>query len=154
MWTVTKALLLSLLNCLTGPAGSGSSLGPFQNVWAGLFLGATPPLTPDTNMSQIVEATYHGYARQLIVWYPPFIEATGPYAIEGHSMIFMPTDAAVPNVIAGVFVASAPVGGTYLMGQLLLPASMPLNDPTQAIVYDPIFSLPFSHIYGGADVTN
>jgi hypothetical protein len=154
MWTVTEYLLnLCLLSAYTG-GGSSACIGPLEGVYVGLFTSPTPPLTQKTNLAGITEAAYDGYARQLVQWYPPFISFSGPYLLEGRSLIFTPTDSTNPQSITGVFLADAPTGGHYLAGLMLSPNNVPLTGPSQSMVVDAEFSLPFSPIYGGPDVKN
>jgi hypothetical protein len=154
MWVVTKYMLELMLLELAEIASSLSALGPLDVVYVGLATAPTPPPTNVTKMSDITEATYTGYARQLVVWYPPFIEAAGPYALEAHSMNFNPLDAVTPNTITGVFLADSLTGGNYLCGMSLGANAVPLPDSTRSMIVDAVFSLPFTNTYGGPDVSN
>lgn len=154
MWVVTKYLLNLMLLELAEQTGSGASLGPLFGCYVGLETAPTPPPSADTKMSDVTEATYTGYARQLVVWYPPFIQAVGPYALEGHSMNFQPSDGVTPNVITGVFLADALTAGRYLCGMSLGSVAVPLPDASTSMIVDAVFSLPFLQSYGGPDVSN
>lgn len=154
MWVMTAYLLNLLLLAFKGTAGSSGSIGPFQTCWVGLLVNPTPQLSSATKLSDVTEASYPGYARQLVVWYPPFISAEGPYLLEGHSQIYTPTAFGSPQNITGVMICDAPVGGNYLCGTLTTPTVYPLTDPTQSMIVDPEISLPFTSIYGGPDVSN
>jgi hypothetical protein len=154
MWIATRYLLNLMLMELAEQTGSGASLGPLFNCYVGLSTAPTPPPTSITHMSDITEANYTAYARQLVVWYPPFIQAAGPYALEGHSLNFQPSDGVTPNVITGVFLADALAGGNYLCGLSLGAVPVPLPDSSRSMIVDAVFSLPFLPVYGGPDVSN
>ncbi len=154
MWTVTIGFLQALLAQLAEYQASGSFTGALENVWFGLGLAPTPAPTPQTTLANVTEANYTGYSRQLVQWYPPFLSAAGPFQLEGHSLKFTPADAVTPNVITFAFLATAQVGGTYLMGTLLPGNGVPLQSALQSLVADAIFSLPFTQVYGGPDVSN
>ena len=154
MWVVTKYMLALMLSELAEIAGSGSSLGPLAGCYVGLVTAPTPAPTNITKMSDVTEATYTGYARQLVVWYPPFIQAIGPYALEGHSLNFQPVDGETPNVITGVILCDSLTGGNYLCGMTLGAVPVPLPDQTRSLIVDAVFSLPFTQTYGGPDVSN
>lgn len=154
MWTVTIAFLSLVLDQLAANGISVSSAAALQGLYFGLGIAPTPTPTPTTQMSDIVEATYTGYARQAVTWYPPFIEASGPFLLEGHSLKFTPLDAVTPNVITFAFLADALTGGKYLMGTLLPSSGIPLPGPLSSAIADPAFSLPFDQVYGGPELTN
>jgi hypothetical protein len=154
MWVMTSAVLKLLLLALSEPAGSSGFSGPFAACYVGLLIDPTPDLTSNTVLADVTEASYDGYARQLVVWYPPFISSEGPYLLEGHSQIYTPTDTTVANNITGVMLCSALTAGQYLCGMLSFPTTYPLTGPTQSMVVDPEISLPFSSIYGGPDLSN
>lgn len=154
MWTVTIAFLSLVLDQLAANGISVSSAAALQGLYFGLGISPTAAPTPTTQMSDITEATYTGYARQLVSWYPPFIEASGPFLLEGHSLKFTPLDAVTPNVITFAFLADALTGGKYLMGTLLPGGGINLGNELQSAIADPAFSLPFTQVYGGPEITS
>jgi hypothetical protein len=154
VWVMTDYVLKLMLLALEQAAGSASFSGPFSSVWVGLLINPTPNLTDKTKLADVTEATFTGYVRQLVVWYPPFISAEGPYLLEGHSQIYTPLDGVTPNNITGVMLCDKQTGGNYLCGMLAFPTVYPLSDPTQSMVVDPEVSLPLTSIYGGPDLSN
>lgn len=150
MWQVTTLFLLRVAQGLI-QAGGGPR-GALNGVWAGLFQQGTPPPTPQMTMAQIVEASYDGYSRQAVVWFPPWISNAGPEQLAAQDVFFVPSDALVANLITGVFIADAFYGGNLLMAALLPVPGVNLGSPSQALKDETIFQLPFNQIYGGPKI--
>lgn len=153
MWTLTYPLLAAIMAAITEHASSGPFNGPLEAVYLGLYIAPTTTIHPNSLLSAITEATYDGYARQEIVWFPTYQDNAGPQALEGQSLYFSPTDATVGNVITGLFLATAETGGVLLAAQALGGIGYPLNGPTSALVVVPAFQLDPTANYGGAYVT-
>jgi hypothetical protein len=152
MWTVTTVLLQAILDAIYGHALPSGLVGPLDAVYVGLYIAPTAPINQNSLLSNITEATYDGYARQEIVWFPTFIDQAGPQTLEGASLFFSPTDATVPNTITGIFIASALTGGVLLAAQALATPGVPLIGPSNALTVVPQFQLPFQQIYGGGQL--
>lgn len=148
LWVPTYSFLLSALNDLIGYDPSSGMSGVLRNIYVGLCIGPTPPFANSSVIGGVTEATYTGYARQEVVWFPPYIDVLGPYAITGANLQFRPTDSMTPNTITGLFLASALTAGTLLLGcQLATPVV--LNDPTEAFTTAPVVQLFNGNQWGG-----
>lgn len=147
MWQTTYALLQRLLLAAIGHGGSPVT-GPLWQVWVGLYQTGTPPVTPQSTMGSIVEATFDGYSRQQASWFPPFESAAGPELLVGQDLFFQPTGSVIPNTITGVFMADAFYGGTLLAGGIAPNGPINVFGPTSAIKIQPQFSLSTNLIYG------
>lgn len=154
MWTLSRIFLGRLMAWLVDLGNSGAPTPPLQIVYLGLYQAPTGTLTPDSVMSAITEANYTGYAREEVVWYPTYIDTTGPQTLEGASSHFAPTGSAVGNVITGVFLADALTGGNLLMSAVLPVPGVPLNGPSTAMTVDAIFQMAYTANYGTPDVTS
>lgn len=152
MWTVCTGFLLACLQALVEHDVSSPFNGPLEAVWLGLYQTGTSPINANSTISDIVEATYDGYARQEIVWSPPFIDLVGPYTLQGASLFFSPTGSTTPNVITGMFLATLVSAGVLLMAQALPGTGVVLDGPSSAFTTVPQFSLPFLQVYGGSQV--
>jgi hypothetical protein len=150
MWQVTYVALLSWLKWLEIAPASAPYDGPLAFVWVGLYQAPTSPILPTSTLASITEATYDGYARQEVVWNPEFISQAGLVTKKGQNMYFSPSDATVPNLITGVFLASALSGGS-LIAAAVAPVPIALNDPTNALFIVPVLSLPSSPVYGSPE---
>jgi hypothetical protein len=146
-WVPTFALLAAMMNDVTESDASSGASGVLRSVYLGLGIAPTPAPASTLLMADITEATYTGYARQPVVWFPPYIDVLGPETLEGISMLFRPTDAVTPNTITTLFIASAITAGTLLLTAACSP-NVNLSDSTFALSAAPLFQLPFSQIYG------
>jgi len=147
MWQVTYAFLMELLAAAVGHGGAPAT-GPLFGAWLGLYQQGTPGVQPNSTMANILEANYDGYSRQQIAWFPPFVSSAGPAELAAQDLFFAPTDANVPNMIAGAFMVSAFYGGVLLAGAPTPSGVIPMVGPTSAIKVQPTFQLPPSLIYG------
>lgn len=151
MWTVTAAFLAQVLADIIG-SGMSPSGGVLGAAWLGLYIAPTTPITPRSTLANITEATYDGYARQEVVWYAPYTDLSGPQTLTGHTLEYAPSDATVPNVITGLFLASAVTGGTLWMAAAQASPGYPLQMPGQAMIVVPQFQLGYGQVYGGPQV--
>lgn len=151
MWQVTAAFLAQILADMVG-SGMSPSGGVLSSAWLGLYVAPTTPITSRSTLVNIIEATYDGYARQEVVWYPPYTDVSGPQTLTGHTLEYAPTDSTVPNVITGLFLASAITGGTLWAGQAQGTPGYPLQMAGQAMVLVPQFQLGYQLVYGGAQI--
>jgi hypothetical protein len=155
MWVVSQTFLQALAAWLIESSSSGATAGPLEAVYCGLYISPTPVLNPKSLLAAITEATYTGYARKLITWFPPYVSSAGPVALEGGALHFSPTDAVTPNNITGVFLADALTAGHLLMSIPWPGIGAPLSDPSQALTVDPFFLLPvIPSVYGAPEMTN
>lgn len=152
MWQVTYAFLFQALTDLVEAIGSGGYAGVLDTAWMGLYIAPTGAIGPQTAMSAITEANYDGYARQRPVWFPPIQSSQGPEVVYGQNLFFSPTDALVVQNILGIFLASAAYGGTLYAGQQVPAPGIQLVGPATGIVVKPVFELPTTLVYGGADI--
>lgn len=84
----------------------------------GVFVGlykATTGINPNMTLADLTEADYTGYARLAgTPWSAdPFISGQRD-TIQGPSCLFRPTGSAVTNLVLGMFLVSANVGGNLL----------------------------------------
>ncbi len=154
MWIFTQYLVGLILAAMQQGTGSSSFFGPLYGCYVGLLIDPTPNLTPTTALADVTEASYGGYARQLVTWYPPYISTTGPYTLDGNSQLYQPSDSVTPQNITGFMLTTALMGGKYLAGFLSNPVTYPMTSPLSAILFDPSVSLPFTLIYGGPYIEN
>lgn len=146
-WVPSFAFLAALMNDAIANDPSSGFLGILKSCWLGLGIAPTPVPSPTMLMSDITEATYTGYARQPIVWFPTFLDVLGPQTIQAANMQFRPTDAVVPNTITTAFIASALTGGTLLLTSALNP-QVNLSSALFAMQASPLFQLAFNANYG------
>jgi hypothetical protein len=154
VWIVMQYFLLLVQSWLIKFPASAPYDGPLGAVYVGLAIAPTAGITWQSTMANITEANYDGYARQEVVWYPPYLAGGGPATLEGQSLHFAPTDATVPNNIIGVFLADAPTGGHLLAFASWPGTGAPMSNPSQALTVDAFFQLPFQLVYGGPEMTN
>lgn len=147
MWVVTYAFLSAVLDALTQASVSAFYEAVLGKTYIGLFIAPTPAPSPQLLLSGITEANYDGYARQPLVWFPPFLDVSGPYVASAQNLHFSPSDALVQNTITGAFIATALSGGLlYMAAAFATP--VPLPSPAYAVNLAPVFQLPFTQIYG------
>lgn len=147
MWQTTTTYLLALLNAAMRGPGAGAA-GPLYQAWVGLFQQGTATPNQGTTLANIVEANYHGYSRQQLTWFPPWIGSAGVVQMAAQDLLFASNDNLSSNLITGVFLASAFYGGTYWMGALLPPPGVFLGNPSQALKVQPVYSQPWTLVYG------
>lgn len=145
---VTEFFLNLVMAALTDHTASGSFNGPLESVYMGLYIAPTGGLSKSSTIANITEATYAGYARQAVTWYPPVVDAAGPETLNGQSLNFTPTGSTTPNTITGLFLADALTAGDLLAYMALPGIGVALSGPTQSLVAIPQFQLPFTPIYG------
>lgn len=150
MWSVTQAFMVRWLQWLASLGTSSPAHGPLYALYVGLYQSTSPPVTWTSIMSSVIEASYDGYARQEVVWYPVYQSSGGPVVLEGGSLFFSPTDSAVSQTITGIFLADAPTGGTLLAGLPLAAPGKVLATPLDAMKVLPNFMLGQGPVYGGA----
>ena len=149
VWTLTTAMVIKMMQWLTACPASAPYFGPLCDVWVGLYQPPTVPITPQSVMAAITEATYDGYARQEVVWFPTFQQQSGPQLIVGVDQFYTPTDSLIANTITGVFLTTAVTGGVLLGAAALGSPGVVLSTPDSALVVEPEFSLPYTTTYGG-----
>lgn len=152
MWTVTAYFLNQILADLINAYSASHINGILEAVWLGLYITPTTPISPQSTLANITEANYDGYARQEVVWYPPYTDFAGPQTLTGVSMNFSPTDATVPNLITGLFLATAGTGGNLLMAQALASPGMPLQMLGESLILLPQFQMSYGPNYGGVQI--
>lgn len=150
-WIPTYFFLFTVLDALALKSGSQLYEAVLGNTWLGLYQAPTPVPTPALLMSGITEANYDGYARQPLVWFPPFLDVAGPATLAAQNLHYSPSDAVVPNTITGAFIATAATGGQlYLAAALSVPVALP--GPSYALNAAAVFQLSFTALYGGPGV--
>jgi hypothetical protein len=147
VWQVVTLFMQRVAQALIEHSTSGPFNGPLEAVWMGLYQPPTPNIGIHSTLANITEATYDGYARQPVVWYPPILSSSGPETLYGQDLNFSPTGSVTPNGITGIFLADALTAGNLLMAAVL-PAPVPLNGPTTALVVEPVFQMGLGQIYG------
>jgi hypothetical protein len=115
-----KQLFLDLL-AASAQAASGAA-GPLHTTFMGLYIAPTPLPSFTMAIGDIVEAGFTGYARQAVVWGPPYISQSGLVAMDSASLHWQPSDAVAPQTVTGIFLASLATLGT-------LKAAMQLDNP-------------------------
>lgn len=148
-WVVTAYLLNLVMLGLKQHTASGNYDGPLRAAYLGLVKTGSPPWSKTSTIGGIVEADYSGYARQLVVWFPPYIDTQGADALVGASLLYQPTDALAPNQITGGFLADAATAGNLLCGAMLPSPGVGLPDATTGVSFVPRFSLAFNGDFGG-----
>jgi hypothetical protein len=146
-WVPTIAFLGQVLADILDLGASGSLAGALTGTYLGLYQAPTPFPTPSLLMGGVTECNYAGYARQALSWFPPFIDALGPYDVAAHNLQFRAVDSSAPNTATGVFIASALTGGTLLLSANLLSPAL-LNGPLQSLDVAAVVQLAFTANYG------
>lgn len=152
MWQVTYLFLFRALVDLVERIPSGGYSGVLNTTWLGLYQPPTVAINANSTMANITEATYHGYARQPVVWFQPIQSSAGVEAVYGVNLFFQPIDTVVPNTITGVFLADAAYGGNLLMAQQLPAPGVAFPGPQAGMSVKPAFSMGVGQIYGGGEV--
>jgi hypothetical protein len=151
MWVATYYFLAAIMDALSLKTGSALYEALLSNVFFGLYQAPTPVPTPAMVMAGITECNYDGYGRQAAVWFPTFLDASGPQDLAAQNMHFAPNDALVPNTATGAFMATAASGGILLLAaQFAVPIALP--SPAYALNLAPIFQLAFTNNYGSPGV--
>lgn len=145
----TRALLADILADIT-QAASGTA-GHLHAVFLGLYVAPTPVPNVNLLMADITEATFTGYARQAIVWGPPYVSQAGYEAMDAGSLHWQSSDAVTPNTITGVFIASAITAGVLLAA---MKFDNPVALPDQFHLLDTLtrFALDPTAFWGDGDV--
>lgn len=147
MWVATYYMLQGIMDALSLRTGSALYEAFLSGVWCGLYQAPTPAPTPGLLMSGVTECNYDGYARQAIVWFPTFLDPSGPQNLAAQNLHFAPTDSVVPNVVTGCFIATASIGGFLLLAAALaVPVNLP--GPAYALDASPVFQLSYTNNYG------
>jgi hypothetical protein len=146
-WVPTVYFLAQVIADITDVGVSGSLAGVLQGCYCGLFQAPTPFPTPGLTIAGITECNYTGYARQLVSWFPPWIDALGPYDLAARNMHFVAGDSVIPNTATGVFLASSLSGGNLLLAAMLVAPAL-LSSPLQALDVAPVFQVAFTANYG------
>lgn len=153
MLVPSYALLNKLLTQSIQHAVAGPFSGCLDGVFIGLSVAPTTGLTPSSVLAAIHEATFTGYARQAVVWHPPYIESGGAEAIVSSSTYWTPTDGVTPNTITGMFLADALTNGNLLASeQFAVP--QPLAGPSNAFSLSLVVQLLASIGYGFSTAVN
>jgi len=153
LWVPSFYFLDQLFADLVELDVSSPFTGILEAVFMGLWVAPTPAPTPGLLMAGITEATYTGYARQAVVWFPRGIDALGRETMRAHNLNFTPSDSVTPNTITGVFLTdNATVGMGHLLLSAQLATPVALNGASQSLNAKAVFQLPFTPIYGGVDV--
>lgn len=148
-WVATYTFLAAAMNDLIGYDPSSGMSGILRNVYLGLCQVPTAPFAPNSTIASLTEATYDGYARQEISWFPTDVSNLGMQEIIAANLQFRPTDSTVANTINGIFIATALTGGNLLMGTILA-RNVALTGPTTSLTVAPVFQLPTAGPFGGA----
>ena len=148
MWQWTYPFLLLAKSWLEVAPASAPYDGPLAMTWAGLYQAPTGTITANSVMSGITECNYDGYARQEVVWFPPFINSVGAVQDKGAILRFAAIDSTVPNMATGVFLASASSGGILYGGQVLPPPGVSLMSAGQSLFVTPAWFLSALLVYG------
>lgn len=120
-----QGLLSDVLFQTTGSAYKGELAG----VYLGLFVAPYPGWSFNLQMSQLVEANFGGYARQLTTWSAQGIDPSGRPEVYSQAVLWQPTSSVAANVVLGMFLADAlTVGRLLAVG--LFPGSLSLGTPT------------------------
>jgi hypothetical protein len=146
-WIPTYAFLAAVMNDIIGYDPSSGMAGVLRAPYIGLGIAPTPPPSATLLMGGITEATYTGYARQALTWFPTFLDVLGPQTVQSANVQFRASDGVTPNSITTIFIASALTAGTLLLTAAVNP-NVPLVDALHALQASVLFQLPFTGIYG------
>lgn len=110
------------LDLVLDAAGTSSvtAAGPLNAATIGLYAGTDLDLLPTLPLATIVaaEATYDGYARQVVTWLAPSRSDAGAIEVLSNPNIFRPTDAVISNNVFGVFVICPGSTSPFFCGRL------------------------------------
>jgi len=147
-WVATYAMLAGVFNDILGYDPSSGMRGILNGVYMALFQVGSPAPSPSSTVSSQTEATYDGYARQAVTWFPTDISPLGPQEVVSANLQFRPTDSSVANTITQVGIVSALSAGTLLLlAQLATPVA--LNATTTMLTAAAVFQMSFGANYGG-----
>lgn len=148
-WVVTYAFLQGVIGDLIGYDPSSGEAGVLKAVYTALFVVGSPAPGNGSTLATQTEATYDGYVRQPIVWFPTDFNPLGQQEIIAANQQFRPTDATVPNTITQIGIVSALTGGSLLLlAALANPVN--LNNPTTMLTVANVFQLSYAGAFGGA----
>lgn len=153
MFVVQNTLAAKLLQAAIDHAIAGPFSGALDGVFVGLSIAPTGTLAPNSPFTAIHEAGYTGYARQPVVWRPPYIETGGANAVQSAQTYWTPTDSVLPQTITGMFVADAITAGNLLLSEMFA-VPQPLGGPQNAFSLALIFALAANSNYGGSTIIN
>jgi len=149
LWQVTQIFLIRWLQWLSEAGGVSPGIGPLDKVWVALGLAGSPNVGPFTQLSDLTEASYHGYARQQVAWYPVYQSTDGNVTLEGGSLFFAPTDSVLSQTVSLIFLVDALTGGTLLAGAAIPLPGVVMSNPLSVVKVLPNFKLGFAPVYGG-----
>lgn len=141
-----------LLIALANLAAGGGCMDPAAT-WVGLIKQMLSPFTPDTDMTQVVEADYVGYARLPIVAFTaPYNEGDSMSAIRGNLKEFRPSDGTNPNDIVGFFLSDSVdgAGTNNLLGVEMFDVAVSLLDALSQLSISPQIALDSNNDMGEA----
>lgn len=148
LWVPTYFFLLSALNDLIEQNPSSAEPNILKGIYVAAFQSGSPAPNVASTLTTQTECTYDGYARQAVVWFPPYIDPALPVALTAANVMFRPTDAVVPNLVTQIGLVTALTGGVLLLlAQLQTPIS--LANPLTAFTTAPVVQLPTTSVYGG-----
>jgi hypothetical protein len=148
VWIPSQKLLTDMANALRAHALAGPVNGSLDGTFLGLYQAGTPVLNRANVLADITEANFTGYARQALVWDAPYTDQAVLEVLEAASLHWQPTDAVVPNVITGLFIASAAVAGQLLASVPLPSPGVGLPGPLAALTVIARFGLDFDGNWG------
>jgi hypothetical protein len=150
VWSVTQLFLIRILQWLSEPGTGSPQHGPLFPAYIGLYQATSPPVVAGSLMPSIVEASYDGYARQQVSWYPVYQSSGGLVTLEGGSLYFAPTDALISQTMTGIFLCDALVGGNLWAGQPIPAPGKVMSNPLTVIKVLPAVGLGFGPNYGAS----
>lgn len=115
---------------------------------AKVMLFTTPVIVKETmHVSDLVEATYTGYAQKTIAaWVGPYVDTSGLVRIDGGDLLFQPTDSVIQETIYGYAIINAAVVGPPVVAADVMYVEtfappVPLLDADHGVVVD--VTLPY-----------
>jgi hypothetical protein len=133
MLVVPNAVSLGILADLIA-----MTTGRFNACKVGLYINPIP-LSVNTALADLTEATFHGYAQSAaVVWGTPFLDSAGNPTIVGANCQFTATTPfSDANTIQGYFVVDS--AGTTLLWAEALPTPIAITAVGDAVVIVPAF---------------